>query len=184
MYISLIGLISGSVIIAYLTTIMFAFKKRIDKQNIQLLHAYLDRKLFSKFVSIVKNNDFNVFDNVINLITTYYDLNRIAIYCKNSADFIYHPEGNNWLLERYINTNLDQINSTIQEKRFFISIINISDKVFKIYVVPFGTNRNHFLVLLADSNSIKNEIIHVIDSIEEMISLVFHCFKKNSLEAQ
>lgn len=178
MYISLIGIILGTAIIIYSIVLIFTFKKRIDKQNIQLLNAYLDRKLFSKFVSIIKNSNLDVFDNAVNLITTYYDLNRIAIYCKDSANFLYHPDGNNWLLKRYIDNQLDQINLKIQERKFFSSIIHVAEKVFRVYIVPFGTDKDQFLILLSNPNCIKNELTHVIDSIEEMISLVFYCFKK------
>ena len=178
MYISLVGLILGMCCVIYLIKLIVTFKKRIDKQNIKLLHAYLDRKLLSKIISIIKSDNCDVLENAMNLISTYYDLTQIAIYCNQSKNFLYHPNNNKWLLERYVSNNLDKMSDVIQKKHFFTDNIDVVNQKFILHITAFEEGKDNFLILLRQDSSFQNEVVEMLDSVKEMIILILHCLQK------
>jgi hypothetical protein len=184
MQISVIGAFITLIFIIYLTYQAFAYKKYIDKQNLELFNFYLDRKLIAKLIKIVGSNHPQAFEESIRAVKNYYDISQILIYTPIAKAFIYPQDYANLALEKYLHDQHDVILQDVELEGLFTKTIYLDARYYRLHIILFDkTQANNLMVFLfCEENFARQEEIYTLDLMKEIISLVRYKSQNNALE--
>lgn len=172
MHINFFGLIIASICLGYMIKLILTYKNQLDEQNVKILNAYLDKKLFSKLITIARVAKDDRIGQVMTIIKSYYNIGDIAIYCPSKEQFIYFPDQDEWLIERYLQENSQKITQKLDSEDIFTGKINALDNLSNIAISYAEQNQQILIILLGQRPFARQDISYILDLIKEMILLI------------
>ena len=184
MQISAIAALVILLFIIYVTYQVFAYKKYIDQQNLKLFHFYLDRKLIAKLIKLVNSNHPKAFEESIQTIKDYYNIDQILIYTHSDRVFVYPDFYGNLSLERYLHDQHSLILEDVELQGLFTKMIYLDGRHYRVHITAFDKkHKNNLMVFLFfEENFARQEVIYALDLMKEIISLVGYKSQNNVLE--
>jgi hypothetical protein len=170
--------------IIYITYQVFAYKKYIDQQNIKLFHLYLDRKLIAKLIKLVNSNHPKAFEESIQTVKSYYNIDQIIIYTYCSRVFVYPDNYANHPLEKYLHDQHAVILEEIELQGLFTKMVYLDARNYRVHITTFDKkHKNNLMVFLFfEENCARQEVIYALDLMKEIISLVEYRSQNDALE--
>ncbi len=179
MQISSFGLMVALSSVSYMIWLLYNYKKQLDIQNIKLLNAYLDKKLFARLINIARKSIPDRLDEAIVIIKNYYNISNIAVYSHNQQNYIYSPKQHNIAIEEYINQNYQKICQSVENGEIFTSYVNIFDTPWHITLAKLEEANDSLIALIFKDSSPRQEMLYVLDLIREMFLLLYYGERKH-----
>jgi hypothetical protein len=129
---------------------------------------------------MINKKEHKAFDDAIEIISNYYDIEQIAIYSDESNELTYSSKNvHSNFLEQYVRNQILIIRETIRQEKLFNEEVYITGSEYILEIFPFNNPENTLLIMLYKLESTGQELTYILQSINEMILLLSHCTQKN-----
>jgi len=155
-----------------------SYRNTLHKQNIQLIHLYLDKKFMTKLLILISSNNSNsgntVHDSILSNIQEYFQLDDIIVCDKTSCsimdstcrmyrDDVYKKNMVTKSVEDYIRA----VHQSLEDSQITCTTLRNEDGCMILYILPIAS-RDHTMIFIQYGNDVSLRK-YEIDTLKDLI---------------